>query len=114
RQMRDNKELDAVESDILPKAKEAFEAISKDLPENEIFDTEQVDVYKKAIAIEEKSIEFYSEQAEKAEDPAIKEAFQRLAEEEKKHEKIMSNITEMVNRPNTWLEDAEWYHLDEY
>ncbi|ADQ14247.1 ferritin family protein [Halanaerobium hydrogeniformans] len=114
RQMRDNKELDSVESDILPKAKEAFEAISKDLPENEIFDTEQVDVYRKAIAVEEKSIEFYTEQAEKATDPETKAAFERLAEEEKKHEKIMRNITEMVNRPNTWLEDAEWYHLDEY
>jgi rubrerythrin len=114
RQMRDNKELDAVESDILPKAKQAFEEISKDLPENEILPEEQVDVYKKAIALEEKSIEFYTEQAEKAEDPEIKEAFERLAEEEKKHERIMNNITEMVNRPNTWLEDAEWYHLEDY
>ena len=114
RQMRDNKELDEVESGILPKAKEAFEAISKDLSENEIFDTEQVDVYKKAITMEEKSVDFYTEQAEKAEDSTTKEAFERLAEEEKKHENIMKNITEMVNRPNTWLEDAEWYHLDEY
>ena len=114
RQMRDNKELEAVESDILPKAKEAFEAISKDLPENEILPTEQVDIYKKAIALEEKSIEFYTEQAEKADDPEIKAAFERLAEEEKKHERIMDNITEMVNRPNTWLEDAEWYHLEDY
>lgn len=114
RQMRDNKELDAVESDILPKAKKAFDEISKDLPENEILPEEQVDVYKKAIAIEEKSIKFYTEQAEKAEDPEIKAAFERLAEEEKKHERIMENITEMVNRPNTWLEDAEWYHLEDY
>lgn len=114
RQMRDNKELDAVESDILPKAKQAFDEISKNLPENEILPTEQVDVYKKAIALEEKSIEFYTEQAEKAEDPEIKETFERLAEEEKKHERIMNNITEMVNRPNTWLEDAEWYHLEDY
>ncbi|MFW6000845.1 MAG: ferritin family protein [Halanaerobium sp.] len=114
RQMRDNKELDSVESDILPKAKKAFDEISKDLPENEILPEEQVDVYKKAIAIEEKSIEFYTEQAEKAENPEMKAAFERLAEEEKKHEKIMENITEMVNRPNTWLEDAEWYHLEDY
>jgi len=114
RQMRDKKELEAVESDILPEAKAAFDEISKDLPENEILPTEQVDVYKKAIAIEEKSIEFYTEQAEKAEDAEIKAAFERLAEEERKHEKIMDNITEMVNRPNTWLEDAEWYHLEDY
>jgi rubrerythrin len=114
RQMRDNKELDSVESDILPKAKKAFDEISKDLPENKILPEDQVDVYKKAIAIEEKSVKFYTEQAEKAEDPKIKAAFERLAEEEKKHEKIMENITEMVNRPNTWLEDAEWYHLEDY
>jgi hypothetical protein len=39
-----------------------------------------------------------------------------LAAEEKKHLRIMENIVEFVSRPEpgNWLENAEWYHLDEY
>jgi hypothetical protein len=37
-----------------------------------------------------------------------------LADEEKKHMILMENLIEFVSRPDTWLENAEWYHLDEY
>jgi di/tricarboxylate transporter len=37
-----------------------------------------------------------------------------MPKEEKKHETIMRNLVDLVNRPNTWLDDAEWYHLEDY
>jgi hypothetical protein len=37
-----------------------------------------------------------------------------MAEEEKKQAVVLGNIIEMVRRPETWLEDAEFRHLDEY
>jgi len=115
RQLKDNKEVDEVEAGILPKAKEAFQKISETMPTGEsLLPEEQVDVYKKAVNLETKSYEFYTEKAEESDSELVKKTFNRLAEEEKKHERIIDNIIEMVDRPNTWLEDAEWHHLEDY
>ncbi|MEC9490854.1 MAG: ferritin family protein [Halanaerobiales bacterium] len=116
RQLMEEKKVDEVESGILPKAKDAFEAISKDVTgaEGSIFTQQQVDVYTKAKQMEVDSFKFYTEKAAETDLPAVEKTFKRLAEEEKKHERIIDNIIEMVNRPNTWLEDAEWYHLEDY
>lgn len=115
RQLKENKEVDEVETGILPKAKEAFEKISETMPSGEnVMAEEQVDVYKKAIGLETKSYEFYQERAEESDSEIVKKTFNRLAEEEKKHERIIDSIIEMVDRPNTWLEDAEWNHLEDY
>lgn len=35
-------------------------------------------------------------------------------EEEKKHYFLLDNIIEFVSRPEQWLENAEFYHLEEY
>ena len=43
-----------------------------------------------------------------------KRIFQKLAEEEKKHYFLLENIIQFVSRPETWLENAEFYHLEEY
>lgn len=115
RQLKEKKDVDKVESGILPKAKEAFEKISENMPTgSDIMVEEQVDIYKKAIDLESKSYEFYKEKAEETDSELVKSTFKRLAVEEKKHERIMDSIVEMVDRPNTWLEDAEWYHLEDY
>ena len=39
--------------------------------------------------------------------------FQELAEEEKKHCVLLENIIGFVSQPADWLENPEWYHLDE-
>lgn len=116
RQLKEKQTADNVEAGILPKAKEVLEKIAKGLPKGGegVFVDEQVDVYKKAIDIEAKSYKFYDEKAEESDSEEVKKAFKRLAEEERKHERIIENIIEMVDRPNTWLEDARWYHLEDY
>jgi rubrerythrin len=43
-----------------------------------------------------------------------KEIFLKLADEEKKHYFLLENIIDFVSRPQKWLENAEFYHLDEY
>ncbi|MFW6279314.1 MAG: ferritin-like domain-containing protein [Bacillota bacterium] len=111
--LAEDKENEKIVSDILPRAKAAFEEIVTDLSEdNDI--RQQVDVYKKAQEMETKAFNFYTEKAEETDSKNVKDAFQKLASEEKKHENILRNLTEMVNRPNTWLDDAEWYHREEY
>src|SRR5690554_1858293 len=113
KQLSKEEKLEDIESDILPRAKKVFEKISATIT-NENIPVEQVDVYKKAREMETESYEFYQARAEETGLPFMKHVFASLAKEEKKHETIMSNLVEFVNRPNTWLDDAEWYHMEEY
>nr|AGF93602.1 rubrerythrin [uncultured organism] len=113
KQLRDKEDVEDLEFDIIPKVNEVFEDIKSDMPDS-MMPKDQVDVYKKALNMEEKSKDFYSEKAEEVSGQKVKEVLKRLAKEEKKHEDIVRSIIELVNRPDTWLEDAEWYHLEDY
>jgi rubrerythrin len=58
--------------------------------------------------------DFYLEKATQVEDPTEHDTFLQVAGEENKHYFILQQIIDFVSRPNEWLEDAEWYHLEEY
>ncbi len=73
-----------------------------------------IDLYTKAQGIEKMTEDFYLEKATQTEDPKERETFLQVAGEEKKHYFILQQIIDFVSRPNQWLEDAEWYHLEEY
>ncbi len=113
KQLRDKENVEDLEFDIIPKVNKVFEEIKADMPDS-VMPKDQVDVYKKALNMEEKSKDFYAEKAEEVEGEKAKSVLERLAKEEEKHENIVRSIIELVNRPNTWLEDAEWYHLEDY
>ncbi len=70
--------------------------------------------YQKAQDLEEKSRDFYIEKANEVTVPGQKQLFLQIAEEEKKHYFILENIIEFMRRPERWLENAEWMHIDEY
>ena len=101
------------ETKILTDAKNIFVQI-KESNEKFGFDIGQTELYKKAQDIEKKSRVFYLEKANEVEEEYQKEIFLRLAEEEKKHFFLLENIIEFVSRPEHWLEDAEFFHLEEY
>jgi rubrerythrin len=98
---------------VLSKAKEVFEQISKS-DKNFNSGTNQLETYKKAQDIEKKSEDFYLQKATETQDHCQQGIFRKLAEEEKKHYILLQNIIDFVSRPETWLENAEWNHLDEY
>jgi len=101
------------ETTVLSDAKNIFIQI-KESNGNLDYDTGQTQLYKKAQNIEERSRDFYLEKANEVEEEYQKEVFLTLAEEEKKHYFLLENIIEFVSRPETWLENAEFYHLEEY
>mgnify|MGYP006288893799 CR=1 FL=1 len=113
KKLRDKENVEDLDFDIIPRVNEVFSEIKENIP-NKVMPTDQVDIYQTALDMEEKSKDFYSEKAEEVEDKKAKEVLLRLSKEEKKHEDIIRSIIELVNRPNTWLEDAEWYHLEDY
>ncbi len=101
------------ETRILADAKNVFVQI-KESGESFDFDIKQTELYKRAQDIEKKSRDFYTEKANEVTKEYQKELFLRLADEEKKHYFLLENIVEFVTRPETWLENAEFYHLEEY
>ena len=106
-------ESQMTETTILADAKNIFVQL-KDSGKGFDLEISQIDLYKKAQDIEEKSRNFYLEKANEVGQDYQKELFLKLAEEEKKHYFLLDNIIEFVSRPEHWLENAEFCHLEEY
>jgi rubrerythrin len=74
----------------------------------------QVEIYQQAQELERKSRDFYRERAGESQDAAHKALFLRLADEEQRHYFLLEHMIEFVDRPRSWIEDAEFNHLQEY
>jgi rubrerythrin len=101
------------DTNILANAQNIFQEM-KESGQSFDFDVKQIDVYKQAQQIEQQSWDFYLDKADEVGQPYQRELFLKLAEEEKKHYFILENIIVFVSRPETWLENAEFHHLEEY
>lgn len=77
-------------------------------------DTTQLVLYQKAMELERKSQTFYLEKAAETTDGHQKNVFQKIAAEEQKHYFLLHNIYELVLRPQTWVENGEFVHLEDY
>ena len=111
--MKKNQAIQMTDTPILSNVKNIFEKMKE---EKDTFSVtaSQVTLYKKAQEIEKKSQIFYIEKADEVNSSSQREIFLKIAEEEKKHYLILENIINFVSRPQTWLENAEWFHLEEY
>ena len=109
-QKNDKTEFSA-DTEVLTNAKNIFMKMKekKDID----VDVSQAEFYKKALKTEADSRKFYLERADEEEDSHRKEIFLNLAEEERKHCVLLENMIGFVSQPADWLENPEWYHLDE-
>lgn len=98
---------------ILDKAKNIFKRM-KDFSEPFDFDHSHEELYRQAMSLEQKSIDFYLDRADQTDDPAQKALLEQLADEEQRHFRLLEGLADFVSRPRTWLEDAEFTHLEEY
>lgn len=96
---------------IIVEAKDIFKGMGEKMKYVSMENIE-VGVYRQALEVEQKSIDIYSDILKKKAVP--EDAVKAIVEEEKKHYRLIENIIEFVNRPQSWLENAEWNHLDEY
>lgn len=101
------------ESQLLTRAKNIFvemQGSEEPVPD----ESSQVDLYRKAQELEKKSETYYLEQAGKAGNSENAEIFRTLAQEEARHYVMLENIIEFISRPDTWLENAEFNHMEDY
>ena len=99
------------DTEILTKVKNIFIKMKEEKEFD--LDVSQVELYKKALGIEKDGHKFYLEKANEEKDPSRKEIFLKIAGEEKSHCVLLENMIGFVSQPDSWLEDSEWYHLDE-
>lgn len=84
-----------------------FESSVKALPD-------QTEVYHAALDKEKQSVALYSDLRAKAEDAEARELFDFLVAEETNHMNILDELFTLVNRPNSWVEAAEFGVREEY
>lgn len=89
------------------KKKKVFKVETTDVPT-------QIDAYREALHNEQKSIDLYTEKYDKATDPEEKKVFEYLIKQEKEHYELFEGLIELVNRPNEWVEDAEFGNREDY
>ena len=111
--MKQGVPAEVAETILLTNAKTIF-AKMRQSREKFKFGKSHIALYKKAQDIEADSRSFYRQKANESQDPRQKAIFNTLAEEENKHYFLLENIIEFVSRPQTWLENAEFHHLEQY
>lgn len=67
-----------------------------------------VEDYQKAVDIEKRGMEFYKEKFAEADDPESKKLFEVLMRQETYHHRTVENLLEVVQRPEWWVENAEF------
>lgn len=110
--MKENKQGRYTETPILKDVKNIFVTM-RDEGDLEGISVSELEVYRTAQGIEKKTEDFYLGKAAQAKGTE-RETFLQVAGEENKHYFILQQIIDFISRPNHWLENAEWYHLDEY
>jgi rubrerythrin len=112
RDMKANLEVRAHDTRILEEVKNVFQELKETGPMG--VDSSQTELYRKALDIEKKSRDFYLAKVEETEDNEQRGVLLRIAGEESRHHQIVEGILDFGSRPEQWLEDAEWYHLQDY
>ena len=100
-------------TEAFSKARRLFEDMQKG-KETFSCDLDQIQLYLQVRDMVLKKMRFYDEMKDEADCAGDRLILEKIADEERRQSIVLDNIIEMVNRPNMWLEDAEFNHLDEY
>ncbi|HXX58133.1 MAG TPA: ferritin family protein [Thermodesulfovibrionales bacterium] len=113
KKMKDREKVEPADSAILDDTKNVFMKMKEEKDVTGL-NIQQTELYEKALEIEKKSEDFYRAKAAETKDEIQKKVFMKIAGQEKIHYFIVERILDFVSRPQTWLENPEWYHLEEY
>jgi len=113
KQVRDAMNPRLVETEILSRARNVFQQLKEEGGKT-VVELSQIELYRRAQEIEKKSEAFYLEKAAAVMDDYVHGLLTGIAGEEARHYFLLENIIQFVSRPDTWLENAEFTHLDDY
>jgi rubrerythrin len=110
--LKDDIEIIAADTTILSDAKTIFENMT--VQNISDMDMTQKEMYQNALTLEQKTIAHYEQTHVEMTDPQITDMFIKILEEEKQHVLLLENIIEFLSRPDDWIENAEFNHLEDY
>lgn len=102
----------STKSKVLTTAKVFFEELAEKGAAE--FPKDELAVWEKLRAAEQRAEEYYRKQAVDASDEASRRAWNTIADEERKHHHLIDNMIEFLERPTRWLENAEWHQMESY
>ena len=97
----------------LRKAKEVFSTIAPDFSAPPELNT-ATEAYKKARKLELAAVKYYRSLLESEESADQQKAIEQIIREEESHIQVLDALIEFISRPNEWLENAEFTHLEAY
>lgn len=106
-------DITSLTDSAIEKAKNVFAALARGVQIPATL-KDSAAAYKKGLELENESIAYYRKARETTLDESQKKILDMIIKQERSHARFMESMIEFVNRPSQWLEDAEWYHLDEY
>jgi rubrerythrin len=96
-------------------AKERAADIFKQFSKDEILKEEsELSLYEEALEIELKSIEYYTAHLDETEDAKQRKVIEEIIAEERNHYDLIDQIIIMVERPDRWIEQAEFGVREDY
>jgi rubrerythrin len=113
RALQQNQTVEIPPTKLLDQAKEMFEKIYA-ARENIDLNISESELYQKARQIELEARDYYNAKAEETDNEGLKDILKRLAAEEQKHYVLVDNLCQFIDRPKSYLENAEFNHLDGY
>jgi rubrerythrin len=113
KRIRDHLPAELTETHVLTNAKNVFAEL-KEKDNNFDLNGSEISLYKKAVEIENKSEDFYREKAKEVEKPETKALLLKIASQERYHGYLVENMIVFLLRPQLWVENGEFNHLDEY
>jgi rubrerythrin len=108
--LRDRMDVDSVPGTAL-EIKTVFDEMKNDPAINEV-SVDAVEDYRKAVEIEQRGLDFYQQKFSEAEDEESKKLFEVLMRQESYHLRTTQNLLDVVQRPEWWVENAEFNPQD--
>lgn len=107
RNMMKKEDIDLNKLDLITDTKTIFQTLEEE-KDNVDLDSEHIQYYKDAIAREDNSYDFYAQKAQELEDEVEKDIFLQIANEEKKHKRVLEEIVVYLEEPASWVASAEF------
>ena len=101
-------------SDVLQSAKDWIRGVVEGGATAISSDAGLLSSLRRALTIEQTTESFYRDHANTAEDVSVKELFAQLADVEKQHFLLVGSLVEYFDRPNEWVESAEFGLRNDY
>ncbi|MBN1948136.1 MAG: hypothetical protein JW784_00170 [Candidatus Cloacimonetes bacterium] len=109
----ENKTLSLKKTGVFQEVKKIFSEMQE---ERKAFqcDIGQAEMYRKALDLINRKLKFYRDNVNRLDNDDFQGIIKQIISEEEQQKFFLENIIEMVMKPETWIEDAEFTHLDEY